>query len=89
MAFDDAAGSVYYLDPRTARVTLRVDQAVRWNRWLFNALHRWDFPPLAASVLGRDLVITALSLLGAALSLTGCVLAWRRLQGGRKIRRLS
>ncbi|WP_349743143.1 PepSY domain-containing protein [Roseateles cavernae] len=83
VAFDDAAGSVYYLDPRTARVALRVDQAGRWNRWLFNALHRWDFPPLAASVLGRDLVVTALSLLGAALSLSGCVLAWRRLQNSR------
>lgn len=89
VAFNDAASSVYYLDPRTARMALRVDQAGRWNRWLFNALHRWDFPPLAASVLGRDLLVIALSLLGGALSLTGCVLAWRRLQSGRKIRRLS
>ncbi|MCX2863162.1 PepSY domain-containing protein [Paucibacter sp. PLA-PC-4] len=85
VAFDDAAGSVYYLEPRTARVALRVDQAGRWNRWLFNALHRWDFPPLAASVLVRDVVVTGLSSLGVALSLTGCVLAWRRLQSsGRR-----
>jgi uncharacterized iron-regulated membrane protein len=83
VAFDAQAGSgglVYYLDPRTARVALRLDEAGRWNRWLFNALHRWDLPPLMALPLARDALVIALSLLGLGLSGAGLVLGVRRLR---------
>jgi uncharacterized iron-regulated membrane protein len=69
----------YYLDPRTARVALRVDEAARWNRWLFNALHRWDLPPLLSLPLAREALVIALSLLGLALSAAGLLLGLRRL----------
>ncbi|QPF73624.1 hypothetical protein G8A07_12275 [Roseateles sp. DAIF2] len=82
VAFDEPStgGLVYYLDPRTARVVLRLDEAGRWNRWLFNALHRWDLPPLVGLPLARDGVVIALSLLGLGLTSAGLVLGVRRLR---------
>jgi hypothetical protein len=46
---------------------------------LFWALHRLDFEPLASHQWLRTSVIVALCLCGFAFSLTGVVLAWRRI----------
>jgi hypothetical protein len=78
-------GLLLYLDPRSARIALRVDAAGRWNRWLFNALHRWDLPPLHGLTLARDAVVIVLSLAGLALTAAGAVLGWRRLRGHRPL----
>ncbi|WP_428509321.1 PepSY domain-containing protein [Roseateles sp.] len=78
-------GLLLYLDPRSARIALRVDAAGRWNRWLFNALHRWDLPPLHGLTLARDALVIALSLAGLALTAAGTVLGWRRLRGRRPL----
>jgi hypothetical protein len=43
---------------------LRQDSAGHWHRWLFDARHRFYFPPLASHSLARDLLIGGLSLLG-------------------------
>jgi hypothetical protein len=45
---------------------------------LFRALHKLDFPLLAAHQWIRSSLIVALCLCGLAFSLTGVVLAWRR-----------
>jgi hypothetical protein len=42
----DGSGSRYYLDPRDGRLLSKVDPAQRWNRWLFEGLHRLDFTAL-------------------------------------------
>ena len=73
----------YYLDPESGSLRRRVDAADRQNRWLFSALHRLDFPPLASSGLGREILVQALSLAGAGLAASACLLAWRRLRRGR------
>jgi hypothetical protein len=47
---------------------------------LFRVMHRLDFEPLASHPWLRSSVIVALCLCGFAFSLTGVVLAWRRLR---------
>jgi hypothetical protein len=48
--------------------------------WPLRSLHTLDFPPLSSHPLLRTVVITALCTAGFAFSLTGVVLAWRRLR---------
>ena len=48
--------------------------------WLFGGLHTLDFPLLRSSPLLRTIAIVALCLWGLAFSLTGALLAWRRLR---------
>ena len=40
---NEAEATRYYLDPTTGRLLQRTDASRRWNRWLFDALHRFDF----------------------------------------------
>lgn len=86
-------GSLYYLDPRLARVALRLDAGGQWHRWLFDGLHRFDFPPLASHGLARDGLIIGLiiglSLLGLGLVGAGSLLGWRRLRGQPRLKKRS
>lgn len=81
--FDDPAANVFYLDQATGRIAARIDDDGRLHRWVFNALHRLDVPPLVAFRPLRDGVVIALSALGAVLCASGCVLGWRRLRARR------
>jgi hypothetical protein len=47
---------------------------------LFRALHRLDFPPLSSHPWLRTSAIVTLCLCGLVFSLTGVVLAWRRIR---------
>jgi len=38
-----AAGTRFYLDPQDGRLLARLDQSTRVFRWLYSALHHWDF----------------------------------------------
>jgi hypothetical protein len=51
---------------------------------LFRALHRLEFEPLASHPWLRTGAIVGLCLCGFAFSLTGVVLAWRRLWTGAR-----
>jgi hypothetical protein len=48
--------------------------------WPLKSLHTFDFPPLGTHPLLRTIVIVTLCLCGLAFSLTGVVLAWRRVK---------
>jgi hypothetical protein len=50
------------------------------NDELFRALHKLDFPPLSSHPWLRTSVLVTLCLCGLAFSLTGVVLAWRRIR---------
>ncbi len=78
-----ADGVTMYADPSSGKLLLRADASNRWQRILYNGLHSFDFAPLLARPLLRDLLIVLLSLLGTALCVTSCVIAWRVLQPRR------
>lgn len=84
VVFADAQASWVHLDPHTGTVLGRIDSHRRVSRWLFGMLHSWDWIPLLALRPLWDIVMIVLSLGGAALSLTGVVIGWRRL--GTKLR---
>lgn len=66
-----------YADPASARIVLRADATTPWQRVLYNGLHSLDFAPLLARPLLRTALVVGLSLLGIALCITSCVIAWR------------
>lgn len=84
---DDASGTVLYVSPTTGRILLLSNRHDFPHRWLYQGLHRFDFPILLEYPWHRDLLIIVLSLAGIGFCLTGCTLAWQRL--ARPIRRKS
>ena len=83
LSFADADQSVFYIAPDSGRIVLAANRHDSAQRWLFRALHRLDIAPLVAQPWLRDGIIIALCLLGGGLSLSGCILGWRRLRHGR------
>ena len=80
VAMRDPARSVLYLDPIDGAPTGFVDRQTRRTRWLRDALHSVDYPALnSRPFLWRVVVLTLLSA-GALSSITGVVLAIRRLR---------
>lgn len=76
-----------YADPASGRLLLRADAGTPWQRVLYNGLHSFDFAPLMARPLLREALLVGLSILGLALCITACVLAWRVLVPKRRARR--
>jgi hypothetical protein len=77
--FEDAAQTWFHIDPRSGEILGRTDSSRRSYRWLFNALHSFDFPWLLAWRPAWDIVLWLLSLLGLTISVSGIVIGWRRL----------
>ncbi|BEU97714.1 PepSY domain-containing protein [Acidovorax sp. DW039] len=80
VVFADAHATWVHIDPHTGAVLGRTDSHRRTSRWLFGMLHSWDWLPLLERRPLWDAVMILLSLGGAALSLTGVVVGWRRLK---------
>lgn len=77
--FDDPAGTWFHLDPHTAQIFNCSTANSRLYRWLYHGLHSLDFPWLQGHP--RTWIGTKLFLLsgGLFLSLTGTILAAKRL----------
>ncbi len=73
-----------YADAASARIVMRADASTLWQRLLYNGLHSLDFAPLLARPALRTGLIVGLSLLGVALCITSCVVAWRVLVPRRR-----
>ena len=84
---NDPAGSMYYIDPRTARVVQGYTTGSRWNRWLYHGLHSLDLPWLYLYRPAWDIVVLTLMLGGTALCVTSVVIGWRRLKRKAAMRR--
>jgi hypothetical protein len=80
---NDAAGTRYYIDPKTARVAGNYSARNWVSRWLYHGLHSLDFPWLYNYRPLWDIVVITLMLGGTAVCVTSLVLTWRVLQ--RKI----
>lgn len=80
VGFDDADRTWAYLDPSTGQVIGRSDDSRRLYRWLFNAMHSYDFVTLTRHRPLWDAVMWALSIVGLAMSISGVVVGWRRLR---------
>lgn len=55
--FDDADSTWYYLDTQSGKLQLKLTAAGRIYRWLFNALHSWDYPLLIQHRPAWDLLV--------------------------------
>ncbi|MCG6204699.1 PepSY domain-containing protein [Rhodopseudomonas sp. HC1] len=77
--FGDEAQSWVYVAPATGEIIGWSDRSARVRRWLFNALHSFDLPPLLAYRPAWDIVVIGLSLAGLLVSVSGVVIGWRRL----------
>jgi PepSY-associated TM region len=76
-------GEVWYdVDAANGVLAQKTDASRRAYRWLYGALHRLDFPQLAARPILRTVVIVSLCGIGFLFSLTGVVIGWRRLRHG-------
>jgi len=74
---NDAVGTRYYIDPKTARVVGNYSQRNWVNRWLYHGLHSLNFPWLYNYRPLWDIVVITLMLGGTALCVTSLVLTYR------------
>ena len=72
---NDQARSMYYIDPKTARVVEAYDTGSRWNRWLYHGLHSMNFPWLYEYRPVWDVLMLALLVGGTWLCVTAIILA--------------
>jgi hypothetical protein len=77
---NDADGTRYYIDPKTARVAGQYSARGWVNRWLYHGLHSLDFPWLYKYRPLWDIVVLTLMIGGTALCVTSLVLSWRVLK---------
>lgn len=75
----DAAATQLYIDPQDGRLLSKQDHSRRVFRWLYSALHHWDFGWLYQRPLWDAWMLTWV-LLGLVLSVSAVVLGWRRLE---------
>jgi hypothetical protein len=75
---DDAVGTSLYIDPQDGRLLSKLDHSRRVYRWLYSALHHWDFGWLYQRPLWDAWMLTWV-LLGLVLSVSAVVIGWNRL----------
>jgi uncharacterized iron-regulated membrane protein len=78
--FDDEARSWVHISPITGDIVGQTDISRRTYRWLFNALHSFDFKLLLMYRPAWDIVVWFLSILGTIVSVSGVVIGWRYLR---------
>jgi hypothetical protein len=79
MALRNGSHTLYYVDPVSGELVVKIDRAARGYRWLHEGLHRIDF---MAALRGRpqwDVLMLLLMSGVTAVCLTGAYLGYRRL----------
>jgi hypothetical protein len=77
---NDAHGSTFYIDLKTARIVEAYDDRSRWNRWLYHGLHSWNFPWLYRNRPAWDILVLSFLLGGTSLSITAVILGFQLLR---------
>ncbi len=75
----DAAGTRFYLDPQDGRLLAKQDRSARAMRWLYSALHHWDFGRLYYRPIWDVWMLTWVSF-GLVLGASSLVIGWRLLK---------
>ena len=75
--FNDVDRTWVHVDPTTGQLVGWLRHSDRIDRWLFNALHSFDFRWLLSHRPAWDFLMWALSLAGLIISVTSIVIAWR------------
>jgi uncharacterized iron-regulated membrane protein len=78
--FADDDATWVHVDPQTGHLVGWQRRSDRIDRWLFNALHSFDFRWLIARRPAWDIFMWSISLAGLALSVTSIVVGWRALR---------
>ncbi|HEY6644861.1 PepSY domain-containing protein [Povalibacter sp.] len=78
--FDDPDRTWVHVDPRTGKVVGWMRHSDRIHRWLFNALHSFDFRWLLLSRPSWDITLWLLSIAGLVISVSGVAIGWRHLR---------
>jgi hypothetical protein len=85
--YADAGQTWLYIDPQRGTVAWREERGSRLRRWLYNGLHKFDFPVIYYGPRPLwDIVVIVLSIGGLVLSSTTLLPGFRRLH--RHARRL-
>lgn len=79
LKFDDPAQTWLHIDPATGTLLGQTGLRGRGYRWLFNALHSFDFPWLLIWPPLRFIFVWVCSGAGLVISISGVVIGWRRL----------
>lgn len=77
--FDDSAATRYDIDLQTAEIVASHDRRSRAYRWLFTALHTWDFPGIEPQ-FWRKVLIVLCSIAGLTIVSTGLLQGIKRLR---------
>ncbi|WP_051335314.1 PepSY domain-containing protein [Methylocapsa acidiphila] len=75
----DSAHTSLYIDPQDGRLVTKIDSSRRAYRWLYVALHHWDFGWLHQHAVWIVWITIWISL-GLVLALSSVVIGWRRLR---------
>jgi hypothetical protein len=74
---NDSSGSMFYIDPKSARLVAAYGGRSRWNRWLYHGLHSWDLPWLYRYRPAWDIFVLLLLLGGTSLCVTSVIIAFQ------------
>jgi hypothetical protein len=84
----DEAGTRFYLDPQDGKLLAKVDRSARVFRWVYSALHHWDFGWLYYRPIWDAWMLTWVSF-GLVLGVTSLVMAWKRLKITFRVKKTS
>ncbi len=70
----------FHIDASNGALLEKIDRSRRAYRWLFSGLHTLDVPALTARPMLRAALLVGLCGCGFVFSVTGVVVAWRRLR---------
>lgn len=82
--FDDAAATWVHIDPDSGMLLGDLDARRRLYRWCFDLLHKWDLNGLTLNRPSWDILLWSLSIVGLVTSVSGILIAWRRLRRPRR-----
>lgn len=81
---EDAAQTWLYINPATGEEVKRVTRNTRLRRWLYRALHTFDFQTLKEANGVRKTILVTLSIGGLVVSVSGFTLSYNWIRRKRK-----